>query len=533
MTANRNESKFSSKELNKILPSYLLEEIDTEQSDSESSKKIKDKNFNKNMKKNAKLNIKNNNSNKINEQSYCIYNNNIINNSNIFDCNLLGNCNDKNIFINIMNNNINNKNNVFYNYSTFTNFINFNCNHISNENLNITNLKNFNLKINYSNYLFSKNHINNMNISYKQQSRLDNLNILNTNNDNITNNQEKNINTNSCSNNSDENILNTFIKYIKEIKVPIIDHICDSKGALYLQKILENSGNDIKLYIIQNLSNKGLIHIMKDIYGNYFFQKLIKNSNKDIISLIISYIIEDFIDISKDSSGTFSIQALLFEIKSIKDYLIILEKIKGYELEMVFDKNATYALQKIVLIFPDFIRENLNEIILNNFIKLCLDVNGICLIKNFIKTNNNINNKIKIKFLIYNNFILLSQSPFGNYAVQFLMENWNNLDLIEIFKKIYENIFILSKQQFSSNVVEKGLETMDDFCRGKIIGKLFFEGKFIFLLKNKFGNFVLNKAYKYMTSETKKEFEFYLINNINIFNNKEKYIIKKFLTRNM
>ena len=51
MTANRNESKFSSKELNKILPSYLLEEIDTEQSDSESSKKIKDKNFNKNMKK--------------------------------------------------------------------------------------------------------------------------------------------------------------------------------------------------------------------------------------------------------------------------------------------------------------------------------------------------------------------------------------------------------------------------------------------------------------------------------------------------
>ena len=35
---------------------------------------------------------------------------------------------------------------------------------------------------------------------------------------------------------------------------------------------------------------------------------------------------------------------------------------------MVFDKNATYALQKIVLIFPDFIRENLNEIILNNLL---------------------------------------------------------------------------------------------------------------------------------------------------------------------
>ena len=35
MTLNRNESKFSSKKLNKILPSYLLEEIDKENLESE------------------------------------------------------------------------------------------------------------------------------------------------------------------------------------------------------------------------------------------------------------------------------------------------------------------------------------------------------------------------------------------------------------------------------------------------------------------------------------------------------------------
>ena len=36
MTLNRNESQFSSKELNKILPSYILKEIDKEHLDSES-----------------------------------------------------------------------------------------------------------------------------------------------------------------------------------------------------------------------------------------------------------------------------------------------------------------------------------------------------------------------------------------------------------------------------------------------------------------------------------------------------------------
>ena len=542
MTANRKESKFSSKELNKIFPSYLLEEIDTEQCDSESSKNSKNsligKTYNKEYKKDSYLNdkscYKNDNlnmiNNMVNNKEKFIYNNNI-NNSRTLDKNLSGNCSDKdnNIYINIMNHNTNNNSYIFCNYNTFSNYFNCNCKYLSADNLNLTNLNNFNLnnfnlKINNSNYLFPNNHMHNMNFTN---------NIFNKNNENIINNEqkEKEINSININTDTDEAILNNFIKYIKEIKVPIINYICDSKGALYLQKILENSGNDIKLYIIQNLNNKGLIQIMKDVYGNYFFQKLIKNTNKDIISLIISYIIEDFINISKDSSGTFSIQALLYEIKSIKDYLIILEKIKGYELEMVYDKNATYVLQKIVLIFPDFIRENLNEIILNNFIKLCLDVNGICLIKNFIKTNNSINNKIKIKFLICNNFLLLSQSPFGNYAVQFLMENWNNSDLVELFEKVYENIFILSIQQFSSNVVEKGIEIMDEYYQGKIMQKIFFEDKFIFLLKNKFGKFVINKAYKYMKPEMKKEIELSLINNLNNFSYKEKNIINKFLAR--
>ena len=40
MTLNRNESKFSSKELNKILPSYMLEEIDIEQPESKTENTI-------------------------------------------------------------------------------------------------------------------------------------------------------------------------------------------------------------------------------------------------------------------------------------------------------------------------------------------------------------------------------------------------------------------------------------------------------------------------------------------------------------
>ena len=41
MTFNRNESQFSSKELNRILPSYILEEIDKEHQEIVTKSKIK------------------------------------------------------------------------------------------------------------------------------------------------------------------------------------------------------------------------------------------------------------------------------------------------------------------------------------------------------------------------------------------------------------------------------------------------------------------------------------------------------------
>ena len=68
---------------------------------------------------------------------------------------------------------------------------------------------------------------------------------------------------------------------------------------------------------------------MKNTYGNYFFQQLIKNNDKVLISLIISYISDNLVDISKDFQGTFSIQALLDEISTYEEEQNILNCIKN------------------------------------------------------------------------------------------------------------------------------------------------------------------------------------------------------------
>ena len=489
MTLNRNDSQFSSKELNKILPSYLLEEIDKENSDSETQDT------------NQSISFNNTNS----EKMYKLNNN--------FPCNnkKINTGNRNNIFINIMNKESN--------YSFCNNNINYNC-------FNITNgLFPNNTGNNYISYFCKNNILNNIN----------NINILNTLNfgSNDVNINYINIIQNNSTISNNNISLESFMEYINNIPISLIDFVCNSKGALELQKMLENAGSDIKIYFIQILKKEGITQIMTNIHGNYFFQKLIKDSSEKIITSIISYILDDFIEISKDDSGTFSVQALLNEITSINDMNKILQKIKGKEIGMIYDKNATYVIQKMILKIPDFYRKGLNEIILQYFSKLCLDVNGICLVKNFIKTNSIENDKQKMKNIIINNFVLLAQSPFGNYAIQFLIEKLRTNELNEIVEVLNENLFKLSVQQFSSNVVEKSLEKMDDINLGKILDKLFFQGKFIFLLKNKFGKYVINKAINYMPKELKAKFQSNLIQDLNsgLFNNKDKNRIKKFLIK--
>ena len=482
----------------------------------------------------------NNCNNILNKQSFNIFNNDtIIKNQTI---NSISNCN--NIFVNLMNKDINNQ--QFCNYNNFSNDfnnnINYSCFNINNFNCKFSNNNLFPKKKgnNFISYHCNDNIINNINIlnnfSDTNDVRINNVNIIQNNL--IQNKMDfKNIKMNQKENQfipqEKKIILEDFMKYINNIQSPIIEFVCNSKGALELQKMLGKSGYDIKMYFIQLLRRKGLTIIMKNVHGNYFFQKLIKDSTEAITSNIISYILEDIIDISKDDSGTFSVQALINEISAKNDIIKIVQIIKGHEIEMIYDKNATYVIQKIILKFPDIYRTELNGIILNNFSKLCLDVNGICIVKNFIKTNTIESNTQRMKIIISNNFVLLAQSPFGNYAIQFLIEKLKTCELNEIFGVLIDRIFKLSIQQFSSNVVEKALEKMDNINLEKALDKLFFQGKFIFLLKNKFGKFVIIKAMNYMGKDLRTKFEIDLINNINngIYNHKDKNLIKKFLVK--
>ena len=533
----------------------------------------------KNEYKNTKVDANNyyNNNNLINNINNYSFSKSNINNENVLnDVNINGNIgyliqsnyNDKlynsNFVDNFKGNYISNSINFLSNSNSNMNYIvqqnyyrifpflnNYVNNKLSLQNQNVnneyeSNIKKNNFNVGINNYMKTgKNNYPEGNIIKNYFSNINNINIIENNfinNSNYINNffnysnsflkqkkfqQAYNLQKNNIN-------LDDFIKYINSLPMPLVNFLCTQRGILEIKKKLDKTSNEYKILLVNILGKQGLLKIMNNVYGNYFFQQLIKNKDKSFIELIITYIAEDLIEISKDFQGTFCIQALLDEISSFEEEQKILNSIKDYEMEMAFNKNATHVLQKIVLLFPDKHRLHLNEIILNNFIALSLDSNGICLIKIFMKTNTLISNKKRINDKVTNNFIILAENPYGNYGVQYLMELWKEDELKDIKDKVEKNIHELSLQQFSSNVVEKAIEIFTNENRESILKKLCFEKQFfINLINNKFGKFVINKAIKFMQVDMINEFEITLYRDINnnLYKGKEKSKIKKLLTK--
>ena len=88
---------------------------------------------------------------------------------------------------------------------------------------------------------------------------------------------------------------------------------------------------------------------MCDIYGNYFCQLFIHDSQQDLIVTILQTIQPYYVSIAKDYSGTHVLQAILDEVTSNEQQMLILNAIKSYEFEMAYDNNATHVLQKIIM----------------------------------------------------------------------------------------------------------------------------------------------------------------------------------------
>jgi hypothetical protein len=332
--------------------------------------------------------------------------------------------------------------------------------------------------------MYKANNMNAVN-NLKNINYFNNINNnININNVNYKNNKSKNVKESKYSNMSLMEIINKLEVMAKK-----------QQGCRFLENLIktnENSHEIINNIFYPRLYWTKLLQLCIDLFGNYFVQTMIPKLNYQNLVSFTNLINENLLKLSLNAYGTRVVQALIENIKDNKYNLLTtftsyLSKIMN---KLINDLNGSFVLMH----YAEEVKDNeiIYNFLNNNILEICRKTYSCSALQKFIDIGSNMQ-KIKLINNIVNNTNYIIGSQCGLYVFQFIMnkKNYQINDLI--LQKIIKNVIKLSKQKYSSNVIEKCLET----CSPESVNKLIeiFNNDIVIsdLIKDIFGNYVIQK----------------------------------------
>ena len=407
-----------------------------------------------------------------------------------------------------------------------------------NYSMNSLNISNGNIKLVYKgNNLNNQNNSSNNKSLFKKQHSLNEKDYI-LNNDNKNNTSDKNIpfsnlynsdlinikNDNILSKNSiiTQNIIpDNLSQFENSISKNKYDHMSISEitnqlfliakkqtGCRYLQKLISLNENDdiVNKYFYPKLYPAKLLELCNDLFGNYLIQKMIPYLNKDNLYSFTSLIVKHLLKLCLNPHGTRVVQVYLEQIKLDNQLLTLFtNSLIPIMPRLINDLNGSFVLMHYASVIPypnnDVIFDFLNK----NIVKISVQSYSCSALQKCIDIGNEQQSQ-KLLENISNNSMFLILNQYGNYVIQFVISK----NIIPINDKIVEgfidNLIFLAKQKYSSNVIEKCFDYCSNKMKERIINQLSDEKIIRDLLKDMYGNYVLQKTLSMIQDTKKKQF---------------------------
>ena len=407
-----------------------------------------------------------------------------------------------------------------------------------NYSMNSLNISNGNIKLVYKgNNLNNQNNSSNNKSLFKKQHSLNEKDYI-LNNDNKNNTSDKNIpfsnlynsdlinikNDNILSKNSiiTQNIIpDNLSQFENSISKNKYDHMSISEitnqlfliakkqtGCRYLQKLISLNENDdiVNKYFYPKLYPAKLLELCNDLFGNYLIQKMIPYLNKDNLYSFTSLIVKHLLKLCLNPHGTRVVQVYLEQIKLDNPLLTLFtNSLIPIMPRLINDLNGSFVLMHYASVIPypnnDVIFDFLNK----NIVKISVQSYSCSALQKCIDIGNEQQSQ-KLLENISNNSMFLILNQYGNYVIQFVISK----NIIPINDKIVEgfidNLIFLAKQKYSSNVIEKCFDYFSNKMKERIINQLSDEKIIRDLLKDMYGNYVLQKTLSMIQDTKKKQF---------------------------
>ena len=253
----------------------------------------------------------------------------------------------------------------------------------------------------------------------------------------------------------------------------------------------------------------------------YFCMKLFCFLNNNDRLSFLSILVKNICIFSINKISTYPIQFIVSHLYSKIEMQIIINQINKNLMKLALDIYGTHVIEKIIINFDKEYLKEIFNFITENLIFLSKHVNGLCLVKRILIIEYENNNYLTLKNILINKSLDLIENPYGNYALQIVIDYWNNNDIYDIFKQFFNRLTEFSCMKYSSNVIERCIEKNEKFLNGFILEICIKKNTIGNLIKNSFGNYVVQTALKF----AKGIFKIYLVhsneNNLNILGEKK------------
>jgi hypothetical protein len=305
------------------------------------------------------------------------------------------------------------------------------------------------------------------------------------------------------------------------IKGKFFNIIKNHKGSKIFQKYLKSTHSDILHQIFVELSSN-LEELITDPYANYFCKRFFTFLNqKDRIDFLKG-IEKSIVKLSSDSIGTYPIQTIIEHVGSKNEKVIIVNALKESIKELCIDPFGSHVLEKLLTCFEEEYINFIYNYIIENFLDLANNNNGICVVKKILTFTHKKNIHDRLKVIIKDNALQLIIHPYANFVIQIVVECWTDYkDILVLFEKKYFN---LSLEKYASNVVERCIEK-DEEILDNYINEIVDSNRICEVMRSNYGNYVIQKAIKLSKGENKKKLIFNSAKDINKLND-AKLIIK-------
>ena len=396
------------------------------------------------------------------------------------------------------------------------NFIQYQLNQIENKNQN-TNI----YPQNYNSLHLMMGNINQSKNNYpmaKENQLIKEIQNLKINNNYMNNFNNLNPHQNYRNNNYS---INPMIDNTDDLLKNASNYIKDQAGCRFIQKkIDENPQISNNLF---EILNQELTQMSRDLFGNYVVQKIIENIIPQNLIKFMELISKNFLNLAISTYGTRVIQKIL-EIVSIKRnidnvlekdiieqcFKLINDHITNNIVALSSNNNSSHIIIKYVneIRYPRNI-QLFNEVY-KNFIPLCKDKHGCCVIQKCIDSGSQ-EQKDKLLELSNENCENLISDQFGNYVIQFVVSLNTKIINQKIYQVLKNNLCSLCKEKYASNVIEKFLSNKSEESL-EIINILLKNEKMMHeLIIDQFGNYIIQRILVLIEGENRSLLIHYIV----------------------